>query len=341
MTRQKSSAAILAVIFAASALAAPAQDKVQLRLQLKKGQSYKQEMVSDQEISQTIQGQRLDMTQTTGMGFTYDVEEVRADGTAVIKVTYDSVLLKQKGPTGNFQYDSKNPPQTVHPMAQGFAALVGQGFTMEMTPEGTVTKVEGVDEMLTHMMKNIKVQDESTRETMEKKLKQQFGNQALKEMMENMMAIYPDKPVRIGDSWNKRVTISKGFAMIIDNTWTLKDRRDGIAVVEVKSTIKPNPNAKPLDLGPLTLRYNIGGKQQGEMEIDEATGWVMQAKMTQNLSGEVQVQSGAGALGDMKWPISIKSNINFKTPPKKIETRATDKAGTPTRPPAAGPPRAR
>lgn len=317
MTRQKTRAAILAVIFAASAVSAPAQDKVQLRLQLKKGQSYQQEMVTDQKISQTIQGRLLDMRQTIGMGFTYDVKDVRADGTAVVKVAYHSALLKQKGPMGTIQYDSKNPPETVPAMAQGFAALVGQGFTMELTPEGTVTKVEGVDEMLAHIMKSIKAPDESIRATMEKKMKEQFGDEALKEIMEKMMAIYPDKPVGVGDSWRRKIVISKGFAMTIDNTWTLKSRRDGIAVVEVNSTVKPNANAKPLDMGTLRLQYDIGGKQQGEMKIDEATGWVIQAKMTQNLSGKVRAQGLGGVSDDMTWPISIESDISFKIPPKE------------------------
>lgn len=167
--------------------------------------------------------------------------------------------------------------------------------------------------------------------------------------MEKMMAIYPDKPVGIGDSWSRKVAVAKGFAMIVDNTWTLKARRGGIAVVEIKSAVKPNPNAKPLDMGPLKLQYDIGGKQQGEMEIDEATGWVIKAKMTQDLSGKVRVQGGAGAPGGMTWPISIKSDIRVTTPPKKGVTTPPKKQelhGTPPtkpvkRPPDVGPPRPR
>ena len=57
-----------------------AGDKIKLRLHLKKGESYGMQMVADQKISQTIQGQKQDMNQTIGMGYKMYVEDVDASG---------------------------------------------------------------------------------------------------------------------------------------------------------------------------------------------------------------------------------------------------------------------
>jgi len=301
---------------AGTAFGQAADEKIVLRLRLKEGESYRQRMTTDQKISQTIQGQQLDMAQKMGMEFTYDVLKVNADGTARVKVTYTGVLFEQDGPMGKIRYDSANPPETVHPLAQGFAALVGQGFSMEFTPEGKVTNVEGVDAMLKHMLANMDLPDEATKADLEKKLTEQFGDQAMKEMMENMMATYPDGPVGLEDSWSKKIVVSKGFGMIMENTWTLKARRDGKALVSVTSKVSPNPDAAAIAVGPMKIGYDLSGKQEGTIEIDEATGWTLRQELTQDLSGKVRMEGGPAALKESSWPISLQSTILVETPGK-------------------------
>ncbi|MHC4404828.1 MAG: DUF6263 family protein [Planctomycetota bacterium] len=283
----------------------PTGEKIELRLRFKEGDSIKQKMITDQQIVQTIQGQKQDMQQAMEMGMTQDVEKVNPDGSARIKVTYHSVKMVQQAPppVGKIEYDSANPPANVHPMAAGMAALVGQSFTIEMTPEGTVTKVEGADEMLERIAEQVPAGGAMVKE----QLKKQFGDEALKQMMEKVTAIYPDNPVDIGDSWNTSIEVTTGFPISMENTYTLIARRDGVAVLDVRSTVKGNPNAKPIEMGPMKIKYNLSGSQYGETEIDEATGWPVKSTMKQDLSGQVEMIGGPAAMSP--WPISIKSDI--------------------------------
>ncbi len=287
-------------------------DKIQLRLRLQEGESYNLRMITDQKIFQTIQGQRQDITQTMGMECTFNVEEVDTNGIASVKITYHSVFFKQDGPMGKIEYNSSNPPAIVPPMAVGFAALVGKSFSMKISPHGHIKDVQGVGAMLTHMMEKLDLPEGHMRTSIEKQLRDQWGDEAIKEMMENTFAIYPDKPVGIGDSWTKRVIISRGFPMILDNTWKLKARKGGVAIIEASSIVKPNPEAAPIEMGPLRLSYDISGEQKGTMELQEATGWTIRAKLTQEFSGQANMEGTPQMPEGMSWPISMESIISFE-----------------------------
>ncbi len=302
--------AILTVCFVTSCI--KDKEKIQLRLCLQAGESYNLRMVAEQKISQTIQEQTQDILQTIGTGYTFDVEDVDFDGSITVKVTYHSILFKQDGPMGKFEYDSSDPPAEIPPMAMGFNALVGQSFTMIISPEGNVKDIYGVDEMLSNMIEQLDLPDFPMMDDLMKNLKGQFGDEALKENMEKMMAVFPDSPVGIGERWTKRLVLSRGFPMILDNTWTLKARKDGLAIIEVRSVVEPNEEAPPIDMGIMKINYKLSGEQKGTMEIQEITGWPVQGELTQKFSGQVEME-GATQLGaSMSWPVSMESVIRFE-----------------------------
>ena len=322
MARGKDLLAVLAAVFVVAAFSscgkgpegegpqskgpasAGANDKIELRLRLEPGKAYKLRMTAAQTITQTMGGAKQEMAQTVGFQLKHDVQEVGDDGTAVIQVTYDSVQYKVDGPIAQIDYDSSNPPpaDALHPMVKGFAALVGESFWMDLTPQGQPTRIEGADQLVARVA-------EKTDPMLENQLKQQFGDQALKEMMEQMMGIYPDQPVAVGDSWSKKMVITKGLPMVMNNTWTLKSRQDGVAFIDVQSNLEPNPDAPALRMGPAKVKQQLSGTQQGSIEMDEATGWVLRSTVDQELSGDLAVEGGPQA---MTIPMSVESQIRVE-----------------------------
>ena len=139
----------------------------------------------------------------------------------------------------------------------------------------------------------------------EQQMKQQFGDQAMKELMEQMIGVYPDEPVGVGDSWSKRSVVSRGLAAIVNNTWTLKSRENGVAVLDVQATVEPNPDAPALEMGVAKIQYALRGTQNGSIELDEATGWVVRSTVNQSLSGDLTVQGGPEAGQQMSVPITV------------------------------------
>ncbi len=293
------------VILALLASCGGGAKKLDLRLRLEAGQSYGAKMVADQTITQTLGGQTQTMTQTIGMAYTYDVQSVDADGTMQIKVTYDWILYKQDGPMGTVSYDSANPPATVPEAALGYAALVGRGFSMRLKPNGEIAEVQGVDEMLDQMLDALGVPPGSARDELAASMQSQFGDEAMKESFEKAALFYPDKPVGIGDSWSKVISVETGIPMVLDTTWTLKARKGGVATVETRSAIQRNPKAQPVEMAGTTFTYEMSGEQSGTMQLDEKTGWLLGGTLKQNMAGQIS------AMG-MTWPITIVSDIRFE-----------------------------
>ena len=269
--------------------------KIELRLHLEPGQAYQLRNTTVQKMRHSLAGARQEITQTTGLGFTHHVKEVRNDGTAVIQVTYDWVQHKMEGPMGKLlDYDSSRSlrPGTNNPLVQGYGALIGESFWTELTPQGRPTRVVGADQLVARMAENLDVPASPLGAMVEPQMKEQFGDQALKELMEQMMGFYPDQAVGVGDTWTRKMVVTKGQPMVMNNTWTLKSRKDGVALIDVESTLEPNPDAGAVEAGPGTLRHLLRGTQQGSIELDEATGWVLRSTFKRELSGDLALGGG-------------------------------------------------
>jgi len=301
----------LAVSIGASCSSGGDGEKVELRLRLEKGESHRLRWTSDQKIQQTDEsGQQESVQQSAGIGLTFDVQEVDPDGTATVKVTFHAITFEQDSALGKITYDSADPPETAHPLAMKFAVLLGESFTIGLTPEGKVTSLEGVDAMFARILEGMDAPFPGMRQILEKQLQGLIGGNGLKEMVENSLAVYPPESVAVGDSWNGTSVFSKGLPLTMENTWTLKTLEDDKAVLAVESKIYPNAQVGPVDMGFSQLRYEVSGTQQGEIEIDLKTGWPSRQRLTQELSGTMDTQ--AGPIAGKSYAVSIRSDIRVE-----------------------------
>ena len=300
------------IVFCAVTLSARAEP-IQLKLKPAKGDVQRMKVTSDQKITQTIDGKPVEMTQTLSLGYTLTTGDVTADGVATVKVSYDSVTFKHQSAMGLVEYDSAAPPPAqLHPMVKGFAALAGQSFTMKITPTGRVTQATGLDGMVDAILKKLDIPEGPSKAAAEKSIRAQFGEDAIRESMETLLAIYPDKPVSIGDSWIRKVTVTRGLPITSENVFTLKTVGDGIATLDVKGKLGSNPDAPPLDMGQLKVSYNLSGEQTGTMKLNSETGWVKAADFVQKLGGEVKQDAGAGRVTNRPFNIETRMTVESK-----------------------------
>jgi len=276
----------LAVSIGASCSSGGDGEKVELRLRLEKGESHRLRWTSDQKIQQTDESGQQE------------------------KVTFHAITFEQDSALGKITYDSADPPETAHPLAMKFAVLLGESFTIGLTPEGKVTSLEGVDAMFARILEGMDAPFPGMRQILEKQLQGLIGGNGLKEMVENSLAVYPPESVAVGDSWNGTSVFSKGLPLTMENTWTLKTLEDDKAVLAVESKIYPNAQVGPVDMGFSQLRYEVSGTQQGEIEIDLKTGWPSRQRLTQELSGTMDTQ--AGPIAGKSYAVSIRSDIRVE-----------------------------
>lgn len=259
--------------------------EVELRLRLEPGKSYVFRVDTDQEISQKMGDEEMETAMLRGFGYTWDVQEVDAEGNARIRVTTESVRFKVSGPTGDIEYDSSDPSADVPDMVQPLAAVVGQAFSMTVSSQGRVLKVEGLEAMLEHSLEGAPGPPEG-KAARQAALQQSFGEDAVKEMIEQSLAVYPSQPVRVGQSWRRRLTTSRGMPMVIDGTWTLKKRRRGVATLAYQGTMELSP---PPALAQSGVKADFSGTQEGTLQLDEATGCIRASQATFKVSGKMEM----------------------------------------------------
>lgn len=304
--------AVALLLLAGAIVPASGEDeKLDLRLRLKAGESYRLRTTIEQQITQTAGANAQATEQTFGVGYTMTVDSVDRAGNMKVATKYDSVLFRQKGPSGAIEYDSANPPKQVPQAAKPFAALVGLGFETTLTPTGQVTAVGGLEEMFAEMVRRLELPDGPAKAAVQKLLADQFGEEAMKQNLQTMFAFYPDKPVATGESWERRVVVSKGFPAILEATHTLKSRAAGVARIDTRATLSPNDAAGPVDLGTGKMSYQLKGDQAGVADVDEATGWTRSMTTEQTVTGTLHFQ-GTGGAAEVNSPIAVKEKITLE-----------------------------
>ena len=210
-------------------------------------------------------------------------------------------------------YDSSKKDSPVPQALQHFAALLGEAFSLRTTPKGQVKAVRGSKRMRENISK--KLPAGPLGEILMKDLEQHISKEAIKELTENLMAMYPDKHVGVGDSWSKKVVLSQGFAMIVERKWTLKERKNGVAVIQVNSVVTPNRKAKPTKTGGPKISYEFSGKEWGLVQMQESTGLIIDSKINQDMSGQMQTELvGAGGKPQtMTIPLKIRGVTTTET----------------------------
>ena len=255
---------------------AKAPDEVTLRFNLQKGKSYTYKM--DVESEQAIQNNTME----SDMSFVYEVEVIGdSNNVKTLKTTYERIRMEMTGaktPTGesrDFRIDTDQPnkdtvssvDKPLSMLNNMFYAIKGKSFLMKVDAEGHVVEVSGLSEMQEAMLGALQVEP-SIRETFRNAFASQFNERTLKKAFDQAFNIFPNKPVRVGDTWEKQVNLAGSISMTI--VYTVKEISDKKAVLDVHSNIKSGGST---------------GTQTGTMQVDLASGLVTSATIEQKMEG--------------------------------------------------------
>jgi hypothetical protein len=286
---------------------AAAQEKLDLRLHLAKGDTHHMNVTLDQTIDQTAGPAHQQTSQTVGVTYTFKVEDVDVQGNATVSVRYDAVSFHARTPSGVVDYDPGKPAAGPMPvMVSALAALVGESYSVTVDPRGSVTQVGGLQKMLADVLAHLNVSDGVVRAAVEKTVRQQLAEGNLKQSLRDVFAPFPGRPIEIGQNWVRNSPLTLGFPMNLETTYTLQSRENGVATISVVGKAATVPNAL-LDLGPVKMNYDLKGEQTGSIEIIESSGWARAATVSQNLSGSATLR--APNTDPQTVPVTIRTDV--------------------------------
>jgi hypothetical protein len=293
MTNRRSASVFVALVGLASVTwCSTSAAAVRLQLKLAKGKTYYQRSVFEQRITQTVMGQEQVINQSMGNGMKLDVLDVDSQGNMRIRETFTWSASKQIGPMGVVEYDSSK--QATPPAgAEAAAAMLGQSYTIKVSPKGDVLDVNGIDELREAVHKKLPPGADVSLSANAVALYMDKKN--VKEMTQATLAMYPDKPVEQGESWSKKSTFAVGFGMITDSKYTLQKREGGVAVIAASAAVRSDPNGPGMEAQGMKMRFDLAGTQNGTIRMEEATGLLLLDESRQQLKGEIQLSAPGGA----------------------------------------------
>lgn len=246
---------------------------------LQKGKAYEYEM--DFDMKQEVPGQNIN----TNMKSDYVMEVIGDDGNVkTLKTTYERFAMNVEMPGRTISADSDNadsatageindPSQLMNAM---FSALKGKSFIIKVDKEGKVTEVTGLEQIADAMVNSMNVKQEM-KPMVRQAFTQQFNEQNIKEIFSQSFNIFPNKPVKVGDSWEKKMSGTSSMPMDVTTTYTVKSIEGDIVNLEAKSKMN------------FTGGANMSGEQTGTMKVNAKTGLVVDATFDQKMEGQMKM----------------------------------------------------
>lgn len=276
---------VLALLLAPAA--ACRSEPVLLRLALEPGSARDVAMVVEQTARQDWGGGETRTTQHLRVVWRQEVLEVADDGTAVVGLTWESARLALDGPElGHLEYDSDRRDEGVPPFALGLDAMLGERMRLTITPTGEIVSTD-VERLIDRVLARLALPPGERSDAIRGGLRHRFGDDAVREMLQATVSIYPDGPVVVGDRWRRDLTVTRGYPHTQRNTYELTGVSDELLTVRVRSKLESLPDARLPGSGPVTTAVDVRGTQTGVLRLDRATGMVLVAELQQRLRGDV------------------------------------------------------
>jgi len=260
-----------------------AMQDVSLQYRWTKGEAlrYRIAQVSATTIS-GLPGGMPDMTidQSTTQVFRTVAEEVAPDGTATLRQIVESIKMEMNSPMFTTAFDSATPDAAPNPMSAMLKTvlgpMVGASFTLVMAPTGEVLKVEGLSALAEKVFKNV-AQDPSAAAVLDG-LKANLSDDAMRTMMTQTFAQFPNRPLKPGDTWSGQVSASNPMlgtlVTAVSSTLKALDAAGGARIARVATAVTIKHDAtKPVPPNPMGMTVQMGDSTgDGEQFFDATTG---------------------------------------------------------------------
>ena len=250
------------------------------KFNLENGKGYDYEMVFD--LQTKVGPQTINMT--VGGEYSMNITGTEGDVKSVA-TSYKSMRMNMQAGGMNIDIDSDKPlaedgngKDPLQMMNRVFKGLVGKQFIIKVDESGKVLEVTGFDKILTGMVDSMGMED-NMKMQIEASLKDQFNNESIKDQFAQVFTIFPNKEIKVGDSWEKSYSTTGKMGATFTTTYTAKEIEGDHITLASKTKITSKEGGE-----------EISGDQTGNIIVDSKTGLMINAEFDQNMEVNAQGQ---------------------------------------------------
>jgi hypothetical protein len=269
-----------------------------LKLNLKKGQHYKQSMTVVMDLTQSMGEQEMSINTKMQFEVAQTVKAITAKGDFEIENEYSRVAMDMDAMGQKITYDSNVKDTTDNELlkkySSSFGKILGKKFIVVLSPKGKVIEIKGFKELLDDLGKGNP--DAATK----KMLEGIFDEHKITSNFESSYHMFPDNSVKIGDTWSQTKSVESMFPIEISTTYVLKEVNNGVAKITVKGdfTIKKDD----YKANGITMKINFAGNYNGFYDLDINSGMSNRAEIAMPMKGTMEVM-------EMEVPVTVNSTI--------------------------------
>lgn len=276
---------VFAILFSCNSKPGSNDDAITLKFNLPNGGTYDYNVDMDMTMKSNAQGQPINMNNKMAIGYRFGATGDSA-GWKKITASISRIAMHINTNGQNVDFDSDKASDTSDVVSNTIGKVLGSmkggQFRFTMNEKGEVGSVTGIQDMMQRALSSIKAPGAVA---MAAGVGSTFNEENFKQNIQQSFGMYPNKPVKPGDSWTSTMNMNnQGMQMKIDNTYTLESVSGNIAKVKVSSKISsPGANSAMGTAGTMTglMKFDIPTGLPIDGDLD------MNMNMTMNTGGQV------------------------------------------------------
>lgn len=293
-------------------------DRITLKMAPKKGDVFRYGMTaktSTKENSPMTNKQDLTQDQTIQYYYTQEVSDI-VDGVVTYKVKYDSISvvtgLTQKDSSISAKYNS-NVKDSMYSKADfiQYNAIIGENFFIRVTAKGEITDVYGLEKVYEKMFKAF---GDTLKEADKAQVKESFGNDAIKSVMQQQFQIFPDNEVVKDSSWTRSYDTQ---LLVFPGRNSLKYKITDVKTEngETILTIDADLNTELLkdEMKDKTVTYKVENSSfngKGTIVFNLSKGCVVKKETTTKIDLSLKMSGGGQSMSSVQ-NVTTNMNVNL------------------------------
>jgi hypothetical protein len=308
---------LLSVTLILVGISVMAQNSVTLKMNLEKNKVYLLKSVSEQTVTQTINGNQQTVDSRVDHTLSLKMIDVTPDF-MITEIHFDTLVTNTNSMGKTVRFSSTvegniKSSEIADIMSCIMNRLSKNALYVKMDFTGRPIEI-----MNTKMLSDLIMKDTSSitlTGPMAAAIKTQIANTISDENLKTMIGMFtwclPGKQVSKGDDWNvTQQTNSGGMALDIITTYHLDGIDGNYANITDESNIKAAENAVPIQSGGASVTYdNLQGLSKSNIVIDIRTGLIVEDKVKTHISGTLGV-SAPGMSMQIPMDINGESKVN-------------------------------
>src|SRR5258706_2455320 len=285
---------------------ASGKEKVLFKYSLNKGDkfSYKMEASTiNSENSPATQGKDEKQDNSINYYYTKEVSDVDPGGIITFKVKFDSITISAAVDTMVIKYSSNiNDSIKANPNFIQYNSVINEPFFMRVSAEGEISDVYGMEKIYDNIFKAL---GDTLKESDKNSIKESFGKDAIKEILQQEYQIFPKEAVLKDSSWIKTFNTQVAVFEVVNNAkYSFKSIEDKnnqkIANIEALLTVEFK-NKEVKEKGMTMTIQNVETEGSGKIAFSLNRGCILSketmTKLNLNLKMAAQGQSAKSVQG--------------------------------------------